>query len=165
MNAGKQEERELIELAIWCARSGEATHWPTAAGWLLTEIENLRASLSAESRLLRLSEDREQVAWARVMQLNAKVADLGAELRRRPAVVVESDSLAHFKIHVVDPATANLINRAKAAHEVMLREQDETEQVNAAHAEVIDRLTRANHDQEVEQASETPVSSQDTNNA
>lgn len=40
------EEAELVEQALRCAETGDAGHWPTAAGFLAEEIYRLRAELA-----------------------------------------------------------------------------------------------------------------------
>jgi len=46
------EDERLIEEALHCADTGNATHWPTAAGYLADEVRRLRAIEDA-SRSLR----------------------------------------------------------------------------------------------------------------
>lgn len=41
------EEAELVEQALKCAETGNAGHWPTAAGFLADEVYRLRAELAA----------------------------------------------------------------------------------------------------------------------
>jgi hypothetical protein len=63
------EERELVELALRCADSGSATHWPTAAGYLADEVRSLRAEvakLKAEAVALQERHDLDQAAYRSV---------------------------------------------------------------------------------------------------
>ena len=48
------EEERLVEEALHCADTGQAGHWPTAAGVLADEVRRLRAEL-AEMDEARLS--------------------------------------------------------------------------------------------------------------
>lgn len=114
MNAREKEERELIAQAIACARVGEATHWPTVAAHLVAEIDQLQAELA------ELREERRRVG---------RVIAGAAGSFARPLPVDEL-AVPQGRILVTDPATANLINKAKAAHEVMLRSQDEMDEAN-----------------------------------
>ena len=75
------------------------------------------------------AEREQQAATARGRELPKESARL---LVQQIEEMREDESGAHFKIRVVDPDTANLINRAKAAHELMLHDQDETARHNEA---------------------------------
>lgn len=37
------EDEQFVEEALHCADIGQATHWPTAAGYLADEVRRLRA--------------------------------------------------------------------------------------------------------------------------
>lgn len=58
------DETEFVEMALRCADTGSAGHWPTAAGYLADEVRNLRARVAAmenelgESRQLHAGAER-----------------------------------------------------------------------------------------------------------
>lgn len=41
-----EDDRECAATALLCAASGEAGHWPTAAGWLATTAHALAEALA-----------------------------------------------------------------------------------------------------------------------
>jgi hypothetical protein len=55
------EDEQYVEEALRCAATGQATHWPTAAGYLADEMRRQAVELAtvrAENKRLRRAADR-----------------------------------------------------------------------------------------------------------
>lgn len=59
------EEQEFVEMALRCADTGTAGHWPTAAGYLADEVRRLRVELrAAKDYANEIARDRGSIAYS-----------------------------------------------------------------------------------------------------
>jgi hypothetical protein len=79
-----EEERRLLAQAMACAESGEATHWPTVAGYLADEVKQLRTKLGAYEAGASF-EPTEEGAELTAAQLWGKL--LGASVHTRQTII------------------------------------------------------------------------------